>query len=95
MLYGISISDDARLNNTPSSLYCDNRGNIRQELALRRNNLNQVKIKNGENTTPNNNLNHSLEAKLVSGKNMNSTKGKGQHSLGFIVPFKQPMNDSN
>ena len=77
MLYGISISDDARLNNTPSSLYCDNRGNIKQGLALRRNNLNQVKIKNGENTTPNNNLNPSSEAKLVSGKNINSTKGKG------------------
>ena len=48
MLYGIFNSDNARLNNTPSSLHCDNRGNIKQELALRRNNLNQVKIKNGE-----------------------------------------------
>ena len=77
MLYGISNSDNVRLNNTPSSLHCDNRGNIKQELALRRNNLNQVKITNGENTTPNNNLNTSSEAKLVIGKNMNSTKGKG------------------
>ena len=76
MLYVISNSDNARLNNTTSSLHCD-KGNIRQELALRRNNLNQVKIKNGENTTPNNNLNPSSEAKLVSGKNMNSTKGIG------------------
>ena len=77
MLYVISNSDNARLNNTPPSLHCDNRGNIKQELALRRNNLNQVKITNGENTTPNNNLNTSSEAKLVIGKNMNSTKGKG------------------
>ena len=77
MLYGILNSDNARLNNTPSSLNCDKRGNIKQELALRRNNFNQLKIKNGENTTPNNNLNPSSDAKLVSGKNMNSTKGKG------------------
>ena len=77
MLYGIFNSDNARLNNTPSSLHYDNRGNIKQELALRRNNLNQVKIKNGENATPNNNPNPSSDVKLVSGKNMNSTKEKG------------------
>ena len=75
MLYGIFNSDNARLNNTPSSLQCDNRSNIKQELALRRNNLNQVKIKNGENA--NNNLILSSDAKLVSGENMNSAKGKG------------------
>ena len=77
MLCGIFNSDNARLNNTPSSLHCDNKGNIKQELALRRNNLNQVKIKNGENAIPNNNLIPSSDAKLVSGENMNSAKGKG------------------
>ena len=77
MLHGIFNSDNARLNNTPSSLHCDNRGNIRQDLALRRNNLNQVKIKNGENATPDNSLKPSSDAKLVSEKNMNSTRGKG------------------